>query len=143
MIAALGPDNSLVFYWQPIGSQGWNPEQVAGPGTTFEWPSVAQVGDSTVIAALGPDNSLQFYWQPIGSQGWNLEQVAGPGTAFAPPSVAQVGDSTVIATRGPRQQPSVLLAADRLAAVEPRAGRRARHHHSPRRRRSPRSGTRR
>ena len=83
MIAAAGPDNSLMFYWQPIGSQGWNTEQVAGPGTIVEWPSVAQVGNSTVIAAAGSDNSLLFYWQPIGSQGWNPEQVAGPGTTFS------------------------------------------------------------
>ena len=126
VIAAQGPDGSLQFYWQPIGSQQWNPEQVAGPGTTFSAPSVAQVGNSTVIAAQGHDGSLLFYWQPIGSQQWNPEQVAGPGTTFSAPSVAQVGDSTVIAAAGPRRQPSVLLAAHRLAAVEPRTGRRIR-----------------
>ena len=76
VIAAQGPDNSLLFYWQPIGSQQWNPEQVAGPGTTASAPSVAQVGNSTVIAAAAPDGSLQFYWQPIGSEQWNPEQVA-------------------------------------------------------------------
>jgi len=70
-------------------------------GTILGWPSVAQVGDSTVIAAADTDGSLVFYWQPIGSQQWNPEQVAGPGVAFSPPSVAQVGDSTVIAARGP------------------------------------------
>ena len=45
MIAATGSDNGLQFWWQPIGSQGWNPEQVAGPGTTFGSPSVAQADD--------------------------------------------------------------------------------------------------
>ena len=44
--------------------------------TIIEWPSVAQIGDSTVIAALGSDDSLQFWWQPIGSQQWNREQVS-------------------------------------------------------------------
>ena len=44
-------------------------------GTILGWPSVAQVGDSTVIAASDPDGNLLFYWQPIGSQQWNLEQV--------------------------------------------------------------------
>jgi hypothetical protein len=95
VIAAQGPDGSLVFYWQPIGSQQWNPEQVAGPGHAFSPASVAQVGNSTVIATQSPDNSLLFYWQPIGSQQWNPEQVAGPGTTFEWPTVAQVGNSTV------------------------------------------------
>ncbi len=34
VIAAQGPGGSLQFYWQPVGSGQWNPEQVAGPGTT-------------------------------------------------------------------------------------------------------------
>jgi hypothetical protein len=80
VIAAQGPDNSLLFYWQPIGSLQWNPEQVAGPGTTFWTPSVAQVGNSTVIAAQGPGGSLLQYWQPVGSQQWNTEQVTGTGS---------------------------------------------------------------
>jgi hypothetical protein len=46
-------------------------------GTGLWWPSVAQVGDSSVIAAASPDNSLQFFWQPIGSGQWNPEQVFG------------------------------------------------------------------
>ena len=46
---------------------------MAGPDTTFSAPSVAQVGNSTVIAAQGPGNSLQFNWQPIGSLQWNPE----------------------------------------------------------------------
>ena len=45
-------------------------------GTIIGVPSVAQVGDSTVIAAVGYDGSLLQYWQPIGSQQWNPEQVA-------------------------------------------------------------------
>jgi predicted chitinase len=101
VIAAADTDGSLVFYWQPIGSQQWNPEQVAGPGHAFSSASVAQVGNSTVIATQGPDNSLLFYWQLIGSLQWNPEQVAGPGTTFWTPSVAQVGNSTVIAAQGP------------------------------------------
>jgi hypothetical protein len=67
------------LYWQPIGSQGWNPEQVAGLGPAFSAPSVAQVGDSTVIAAQGLGDSLALYWQPIGSQQWNPEEVTGSG----------------------------------------------------------------
>jgi hypothetical protein len=45
VIAATGPDNSVWFYWQTIGAPPpWNAEQVAGPGTTFSGPSIAQVG---------------------------------------------------------------------------------------------------
>jgi hypothetical protein len=29
VIAALGPDGSILFCWQPIGNQQWNQEQVA------------------------------------------------------------------------------------------------------------------
>jgi len=76
VIAVQGPGNSLVFYWQPIGSQQWNQEIVRDPGFTFGAPSVAQVGNSSVIAVEGPDASLVFYWQPIGSQQWNREVVA-------------------------------------------------------------------
>ena len=68
VIATQGPGNSLQFWWQPIGSRQWNPEQVAGPDTTFSGPSVAQAGNSTVIAAQGGGGSLQFWWQPIGSR---------------------------------------------------------------------------
>ena len=64
VIAAQGPGNSLQFYWQPIGSQQWNTEQVAGPGSAFSAPSVAQVGDSSVIAAQGPDNRLTSTGSP-------------------------------------------------------------------------------
>ena len=83
VIAAQGPNDSLVFYWQTVGSLQWNLEQVAGPGTCFSAPSVAQVGGQTVIAALGSNDSLVFYWQTSGSGQWNPEQVvAGP----VPPS---------------------------------------------------------
>ena len=91
VIAAQGPGKSLMFYWQTIGTVPWHAEQVAGSGTTFSGPSVAQVGNSSVIVALGPNNSLMFYWQTIGTVPWNPEQVAGPGTTFSAPSVAQVG----------------------------------------------------
>jgi hypothetical protein len=35
VIAAQGPDHSLLFYWQAIGGVSWHPELVAGAGTTF------------------------------------------------------------------------------------------------------------
>jgi len=35
VIAAVGPNRALMFYWQTIGGVPWHPELVAGPGTTF------------------------------------------------------------------------------------------------------------
>jgi hypothetical protein len=98
VIAAVGGDGSLWFYWQTIGTVPWNPERVAGPGTTNS-ASVARVGNSSVIAAVGVDGSLRFYWQTIGTAPWNPERVAGPGTTNSA-SVAQVGNSSVIAAVG-------------------------------------------
>ena len=95
LIAAVGTDNSLQFYYQTIGTGPWNPEQVAGPGSTA-LASVAQVGNSSVIAAVGIDKSLKFYWQTVGTAPWNPEQVAGPNTTLSA-SVTQVGNSSVIA----------------------------------------------
>ena len=43
-------------------------------------PSVAQVGDSSVIALSLDDGSLWFYWQAIRSGQWNAELVAPPGS---------------------------------------------------------------
>jgi len=43
-------------------------------------PSVAQVGNSSVIAAVDANGSLQFYWQTIGTSTWNPEQVVPAGS---------------------------------------------------------------
>ena len=104
---------------------------------------VTQVGDSSVIAAQGIGNSLQFWWQPIGSRQWNQEVVAGAGSgAFSAPSVAQVGNSSVIAAQGIgnslRSGGSPSAAGNGTESWWP-----ARVAAPFRRRRSPRSGTRR
>jgi hypothetical protein len=93
VIAAPGPDNSLMFYWQTLHAGGWHPEQVAGPNTTFDAPSLAQVGNSAAIVAQDRDLSLAFYWQTIGTAPWHPEQVAkpSPNISFFKPSIAQVG----------------------------------------------------
>ena len=83
VIAAQGADNSLMFYWQTNGTAPWHAEQVAGPGTTFSAPSIAQVGDSSAIAAQGRDGSLMFYWQTIGTAPWHGRR---GGRAGCPPS---------------------------------------------------------
>ena len=46
-------------------------------------PSLAQLGNSSVIAAEGPSHSLNFYWQSIGSNLWNPQTADGPGPTYA------------------------------------------------------------
>ena len=107
VIAAVDTSGGLWFYWQTIDTTLWSPGQlVDGPttesGNILAYPSVAQVGDSSVIIAVD-GGSLWFYWQTIGTTPWNPEPVflaepEGHGEAILPyPSVAQVGDSAVIA----------------------------------------------
>ena len=79
VIAAVGQDSSLRYYWQTIGTTPWNPEQVPA-SVPIVSASVAQVGDSSVIAAVGNDGSLWYYWQTIGTTPWNPEQVAPAGS---------------------------------------------------------------
>jgi hypothetical protein len=102
VIAAVGSDGSLWFYWQTIGTVPWNPEVVAAAATSTSSPvtsaSVAHVGNSSVIAAAHQDGTLSFYWQTIGAMGWNEELVPGPGpNNVSSVSVAQVGDASAIA----------------------------------------------
>ena len=82
MIATEGPNHTLDFYWQPIGSTSWHKEVVAY-GWAYSAPSVAQVGGSAEIAAEGPSHSLNFYWQSIGSNLWNPQTADGPGPTYA------------------------------------------------------------
>ena len=75
VIATEAADHSLWFYWQPIGAAGWNSQQVAPPGPSFNISSIAQVGSSAVIVADGPNVGQRFYFQPIGSSGWHCQVV--------------------------------------------------------------------
>ena len=94
-IAAQGPNNSLMFYWQKIDTTQWNSEQVAGRGTTLSAPSLAQVGNASAITAQGPKDQLMFYWQTIDTTPWHGSALAGTGTVTTP-AIAQIRDSTVI-----------------------------------------------
>ena len=76
-VVGSGPNSSLYFYWQAIGTKPWHPELVSPSNTTFSAPSVAQVGNSAVVAAQGHEDSLDFYWQTIGTEPWNCELVQG------------------------------------------------------------------
>src|SRR6516225_904426 len=49
-IAVQGPNHSLHFYWAINGVAGWNPEKVAGAGTTFSAPAMTNNGDTVDIA---------------------------------------------------------------------------------------------
>jgi hypothetical protein len=91
VIAAVDVDGSLQFYWQTIGPSTWNPEQVAGSGTTKS-ASVGQVGNSSVISAVDANGSLQFYWQTIGT---STESRAGGRAAHHQVSVGGPGRKLV------------------------------------------------
>jgi hypothetical protein len=68
------------FYWQTINSADWHPEVVADAGSTYSAPSVAQVGNSSVITADG-GGLPYYYWQTIGTVPWTCEVVdSGDGT---------------------------------------------------------------
>lgn len=71
----MNPNEGLDFYWQPIGGSGWNHQQVAPPGPSFNISSIAQVGSSAVIVADGPNVGQRFYYQPIASSGWHCQVV--------------------------------------------------------------------
>lgn len=87
-IAALGSHKSLDFYWQAVApgqapnASGWHQEQVAGTGSTFSVPTMAEGNNSTTIAAEGPHHSLSFYWQPYGGTTWNYETAASNGSLY-------------------------------------------------------------
>jgi hypothetical protein len=116
VIAAQGANNNLVVYEQPIyavraGSGGngccsgpWHadPNPFAGDGTTFSEPSIAALGNNTIlITAQGQDNSLQFYWQTVGTTTWHAIQAAPEySVANGAPQLAVVGGNPVIAAEG-------------------------------------------
>jgi hypothetical protein len=101
IIAVQGPDDSLDFYWQIIGESSWQKEIVAGNGTTFSAPSLANIGGGVGIVAEGPDNSLRYYWAANGTPDWQEENVAGPGTTYSAPSIAGNDDMANVVAQGP------------------------------------------
>jgi hypothetical protein len=80
VIAATGASQSLQFYWQVLGAATWNPEQVAGTGTTYSAQTLTTNSADAIVSAAGPGGSLDFYWQLFGAATWNPEQVAPPGS---------------------------------------------------------------
>ena len=90
LIAATGPSNTLTFYWQTIGTQPWNEEVVAGPGTSLMPPSVAWVGDSSMIVARANGATALAFSQVIGSAAWYQQVVSGHATVGGPLSITKL-----------------------------------------------------
>jgi GH25 family lysozyme M1 (1,4-beta-N-acetylmuramidase) len=85
-VAALGPSNSLYFFWQISGT--WNgPVQLGQLGAAQSAPSiVVDPNGHADVAVQGPANSIYFYWQT--NSGWNGPlQAASPGSAYSSPSL--------------------------------------------------------
>jgi hypothetical protein len=77
VIAAMGPENSLVFFWNNDGDFSWIPSTIAGAHTTYSAPVLGRVkNESTIIAVRGPHNQLLFYWNNDGNPSWNKSVIA-------------------------------------------------------------------
>jgi hypothetical protein len=97
-MAAEGWNNTLNFWWEPIGSIGsgyWNQEVVGGPGTTYSAPAITTIGNDVVIAAEGPNQTLNFWWQQIGATGWSSLLGQLPGEVTTPPTIAALSNGTL------------------------------------------------
>ncbi len=104
-VVAMGPNNSLMYYYATPGSS-WSSNTIAGPGTTFSAPSIAvrSTGEADVVA-MGPNNSLMYYHATPGSP-WSSSTIAGPGTTFSAPAIMvrtanPAGEADVVAM-GPK-----------------------------------------
>ena len=96
-----GPATAWPSTGRPTSTAAWNPEIVAGAGTTFSAPAQAVNGNSVNIAAEGPSNSLRLL---LGRQRQpHLEprkSWPAPGTTTsAPAMVAQGGGVNIVARR--------------------------------------------
>lgn len=83
MIAAVGQDGGLWFFWQGIGDAVWSPPQQVPALVPISSASVTQVGNASGIAAIGQDGSLWFFWQIIGTEPWETRKVASAGSVNA------------------------------------------------------------
>jgi hypothetical protein len=72
VIAAVGPNNSLNFYWNNDGDKSWPASQIAGSGTSFSAPAVGRTDhETTIVAIRGPNNQILFYSNADGDSTWN------------------------------------------------------------------------
>ncbi len=100
-VAARGPNNSLLFYWQ-VGGTWYGPLGLGGANTTFSAPAIAAEADGNFdIAVQGPGNSIFFYWDASGTWYGPL-QVAAPGSAFSTPALdVDFAGHLVLLVQGP------------------------------------------
>ena len=77
-IVAVGPNNSLDYYYNAAGNPTFNRLVVAGAGSTYSAPAVVQRSTGeTDIVAVGPNNSLDYYYNAAGNPTFNRLVVAG------------------------------------------------------------------
>lgn len=84
-VTALGPSNSLYFYW--FGGGGWRgPLGVGAAGSSFSIPSIAEKvpnsSNNPSIAVEGPGNTLYFYWE-LGGTWYGPLGIGAPGSTFS------------------------------------------------------------
>ncbi len=85
-VAARGPNNSLLFYWE-VGGTWYGPLGLGGAGTTFSAPTiVAEDSGNFDIAVEGPGHTIYFYWDASGTW-YGPVQVGAAGAAFSTPSM--------------------------------------------------------
>jgi hypothetical protein len=101
-VVALGPRNTLDFYWQTNGTSTWHPEEVKGSSvysapaiTTYSGPS-----DGVRVVAQGPAGALTSYANTNGSGIWAIQTVRGPGTTGSAATVTENNGSENIAVFG-------------------------------------------
>lgn len=100
-VAARGPNNSLLFYWE-IGGTWYGPLGLGGANTTYSAPSiVAEASGNFDIAVEGPGNTIYFYWDAAGTWYGPL-QVGTAGATFSTPSMTIDSDGHLnLAAQGP------------------------------------------
>jgi len=88
-IVAMGPNNSLEYYYQPANQTGFTPFQIDGALTTYSIPSIyvrtANPSGRADIVVQGPDYSLVDY-AAVPNGAWQPTQMAGPLSAYSQPS---------------------------------------------------------
>jgi hypothetical protein len=100
-VAARGPNNSLMFYWETGGSW-YGPLGLGGPNTTFSAPSIAAEPNGNFdIAVEGPGNSMYFYWDASGTWYGPLGIGAAGSTYSAPSMVVDADGHLALAAQGP------------------------------------------
>lgn len=101
-VAVVGPGNSLVFYYNAVGSPVWGSMVVPGAQAHSTPAMLQRPSGETTIAARGPNNSLNFYFNDAGSREWHRLPVAYADTTYGDPAMIQrPNGQTVIAVRGP------------------------------------------